>query len=64
MNDAPSPTSRLFYWSDELGCYVSVPRIADTPALRELLDFDGLDDGGEVVVRFRRVDLSDEELRT
>lgn len=55
-------TPRLFYWEDALDCYVPVPVNADTTDLRSLIGFHDMEDSGEVVVRFKRLDLTDEAL--
>lgn len=56
MSTPTSPTPPLFYWDDERNCYRQVPAAVDTPALRQLLDFEAMAGGQEVTLRFRRLD--------
>jgi hypothetical protein len=57
-------TPTLLYWDPECGSFVPVSRFADTRALREIIDFDGMESGCETTARFLRLDVEDEEART
>lgn len=55
----PTSTPPLFYWDDTRSLYAQVPAAADTPALRQLVDFDAMAGGQEVTLRFRRLETSE-----
>ena len=62
MSDSPAKQPRLFYWSADQDAFVPLPESYLSYCLSQMAGLEEVPDGQEFSLRFKRVDLTDEEM--